>query len=279
MPAHSAIHGESTSPQPIIAYQPEPTQALDWTSPTDPENPRNFSLGLRAYTTAAVSFLAFVTAFAASIYSPAIDEVQKVFNVSEEIALLPLSLYNLGLAFGPLVGAPLSEVYGRKSVFLLTTPVFALFVLGAELSRDVASLCVCRFIAGVFAAPAISNASATIADVTDGRYRGIALGIYYAVPSCGAVLGPLVGGFVVIGKGWRWTQWVTLMFIGAAYIPVLFTPETYKVLLLQQRAKKLGLDHTTPQPKQSIQAALLYFLRKLFFRPIHMLFTEPIVTL
>ncbi|KAK6402643.1 hypothetical protein LTR95_019048, partial [Oleoguttula sp. CCFEE 5521] len=272
----SVADGASTSPLKSAAFQHEPSQTLDWTSPTDPENPRNFSLGLRIYTTAAVSFLAFVTAFAASIYSPAIEEVQKVFDVSEEIALLPLSLYNLGLAFGPLVGAPLSEVYGRKAVFLLTTPIFALFVLGAGLSRDVASLCVCRFVAGVFAAPAISNASATIADVTDGRYRGIALGIYYAVPSCGAVLGPLVGGFVVIGKGWRWTQWVTLMFIGAAYIPVLFTPETYKVRLLQRRAKKLGHDHKTPQPKQSIQAALLYFLRKLFFRPIHMLFTEPI---
>nr|OQO29690.1 hypothetical protein B0A51_02595 [Rachicladosporium sp. CCFEE 5018] len=279
MPAHFAIEGASVSPPDSVAYQPEPSTSLEWTSPTDRENPRNFPLATRIYTTAAVSFLAFVTAFAASIYSPAIEEVQNTFEVSEEVSLLPLSFYNLGLAFGPLVGAPLSEVYGRKAVFLLTTPVFALLVLGAGLSRDVASLCVCRFIAAVFAAPAISNASATIADITDGRYRGIALGIYYAVPSCGAVLGPLVGGFVVIGKGWRWTQWVTLMFIGAAYLPVLFTPETYKVRLLQQRAKKLGIDPATAQPKKSISAALLYFLRKLFFRPIHMLFTEPIVTL
>ncbi|EGX94609.1 general substrate transporter [Cordyceps militaris CM01] len=44
------------------------------------------------------------------------------------------------------------------------------------------------------------------------RWRGVALAVYYTVPSLGASLGPLVGGFLVhAGGGWRWT------FLSAAF--------------------------------------------------------------
>ncbi|KEF60357.1 uncharacterized protein A1O9_01917 [Exophiala aquamarina CBS 119918] len=163
------------------------SEDVDWES--HPENPRNFSLQRRVASTVAVTFLALVSTLAASIYSPAHAEVSEEFNVSEVVAILPLALYNLGLAFGPLVGAPLSESCGRKVVFLSTTPIFAAFTLGAGLSRSVAGLNVCRFFAGVFASPAISNASATIIDYTAGRYRGVSLAFYYSIPFFGAVSG------------------------------------------------------------------------------------------
>ena len=161
--------------------------ATDWNGPDDPDNPRNFSLRRRIASTVAVTCLAFVSTFAASLYSPAHDEVSTEFGVSDEVAILPLSLYNLGMAFGPLVGAPLSETFGRKAVFLTTTPVFALFTLGAGFSQGPASLISCRFFAGVFASPAISNASATIVDYTAGRYRAVSLAFYYSLPFFGAV--------------------------------------------------------------------------------------------
>lgn len=163
--------------------------ALDWNGKDDPENPRNFSLSVRIASTIAATFLASISTMAGSIYSPAHEEVAKVFNVSQEVAILPLSVYNAGLAFGPLVAAPLSETFGRKAVFLTTTPIFALFILGSGLSHSVTSLSICRFFAGVFAAPAVSNASATITDYTAGKYRAISLSFYYSIPFLGALLG------------------------------------------------------------------------------------------
>lgn len=56
--------------------------ATDWTGTDDPDNPRNFSRGVRVYSTVSVTVLAFVTAFAASIYSPGID------GVSAELSLI-----------------------------------------------------------------------------------------------------------------------------------------------------------------------------------------------
>ena len=173
-----------------VAYATDaPRHAKDWNGIDDPDNPRNFSLLRRVSSTAAVTFLAFVSTLAASIYSPGINGVTQEFAISEEMAILPLSLYNVGLAFGPLVGAPLSETLGRKAVLLATTPVFALFTLGSGFAQDVATLAVCRFFAGAFAAPAISNASATITDYTAGRYRAVSLSFYYSIPFFGAVFG------------------------------------------------------------------------------------------
>lgn len=74
---------------------------LDWNGKDDPENPRNFSLKRRIISTIAVTFLAFVSTFAGAIVSPAHDQIKKQFNTSDEVAILPLALYNSGLAFGP----------------------------------------------------------------------------------------------------------------------------------------------------------------------------------
>jgi len=162
--------------------------AKDWYGPDDPGNPRNWSLARAVTSTAAVSFLAFVSTLAASIYSPGHEQVQQEFNVSSTVAILPLSLFNLGMACGPLAGAPLSETFGRKVLFLSTTPIFALFILGSGFAGSLPTLLVCRFFAGVFASPAISNASATITDYSAARYRAVPLAFYYAIPFCAAVL-------------------------------------------------------------------------------------------
>lgn len=256
----------------------QPAHARDWNGKSDLGNPRNFSLIRRILSTISVTLLAFVTTFGASIYSGGIDDVSSTFHVSGELAILPLSLYNLGLAAGPLIGSPLSETFGRKAVVVGTTPMFALFTLGAGFSQSLVALCVCRFLAGVFAAPAVSNASATITDYTAGQYRGISMSFYYALPTFGAVLGPLIGGFASQARGWRWTQFVTLFFIIAFYIPVLFTRETYKKTVLQRRAKQLGLEGP-PQVQRSVAQATHHFATVLLFRPVHMLLTEPIVSL
>jgi len=264
-------HGADNTPAPQAA------NVLEWNGKDDPDNPRNFTLKRRIVSTAAVTFLAFVSTLGGAIYAPSHEDVSRIFKVSDEIAILPLSLFNAGLAFGPLIGAPLCETLGRKVVFLTTTPLFALFILGSGFSQSIVSLSICRFFAGVFASPAISNASATIVDYTAGRYRAVSLAFYYSIPFLGAVLAPLIGGFLVKSKGWRWTQWTTLFFIVVFYVPIIFTKESYKKTILQRRARKLGFDY--PTANRTLPQSIKYFTTTLFLRPLHMIATEPIVTL
>lgn len=69
--------------------------------------------------------------------------------MSQEVALLSISLYTIGCAIGPLIGAPLSEIYGRRAVYWFTLPWLMVFTAGAGVARNLQTLLVCRFIAGL----------------------------------------------------------------------------------------------------------------------------------
>lgn len=111
------------------------------------------------------------------------------FSVSSTVALLPLSLYILGLAFGPVLAAPTSETYGRRGVLLVSPPIFALFILGAGLSKNIASLTICRFLAGLFGSPSLSVGAGMMADLWTPRSR------FYAstIQALFGFLGPSLG--------------------------------------------------------------------------------------
>jgi Major Facilitator Superfamily len=77
-------------------------------------------------------------------------------------------------------------------------------------------------------------------------------------------------------KGWRWTQWCLLFICIPIWLFSLTTEETYKKIILQKRAKRLGIE----PPKAAIPgglAGIKFLLTVTLFRPINMLFTEPIV--
>ena len=130
--------------------------AQDWTGPDDPENPMNWALLKKVYHTVIPGLFAFIVTFGSSVYTPGYPEVMARFQISSVVALLGLSLYVLGLAFGPVLAAPISETYGRRVVYLVSLPMAALFTLGAGFSESFASLVICRFFAGFFGSPVLA---------------------------------------------------------------------------------------------------------------------------
>lgn len=95
------------------------------------------------------------SAFGATAYTPGITGVVQYLNVRMQTAVLGLSLYLLGIAFAPITTPHLSERFGRQAVYLVTQPIFCLFVLGASFSHSFAALATCRFFAGIFGGPSL----------------------------------------------------------------------------------------------------------------------------
>jgi MFS family permease len=87
-----------------------------------------------------------------------------------------------------------------------------------------------------------------------------------------------IGGFVTETKSWRWTQWVILFGVAFVFALTLGMAETYKKVILKSRAKRLGVPGP-PEPERTWAEAAKFFATKTVVRPLHMLFTEPIVTL
>ena len=179
--------------------------ALDWTGDDDEENPENWSTGKKAYHIAYVGLQCFVvyvdvsmlwasvltsnSTFGSSVYTPAIAEVARQFAVSIEVATLPLTLYLIGLGFGPTISAPISETFGRKIVYLTLFPVALLFTLGSGLAQSFATLNVCRFFAGAIGSGALAVGAGTNSDLYPPLKRAPVASVFLLAPFAGPALG------------------------------------------------------------------------------------------
>ena len=84
--------------------------------PGDPQNPKNWSKAYKWYCTMVVAITCFVVAFASSVITADLEDVAEEFNVSEEVALLPITVFVVGFGVGPMIFAPLSEIFGRRII-------------------------------------------------------------------------------------------------------------------------------------------------------------------
>jgi hypothetical protein len=71
----------------------------------DPENPKNWSKAYKWYCTMLIAVVCFVVALASAIVTADIEGVAMEFGVSEEVALLSVTLFVVGFGVGPMVFA------------------------------------------------------------------------------------------------------------------------------------------------------------------------------
>ncbi|KAG9230343.1 major facilitator superfamily domain-containing protein [Amylocarpus encephaloides] len=234
----------------------------------DLANPLNWSTWKKIVNMGIPSILCFVAAFGSSIYAPAIPDVMLDFHVSDTIATLSLTTYVLGLSFGPMLSAPISEMFGRLGTYRVAPPIGAIFTLAAGFSPNITTLCILRFFAGFFGGPSLSVCAGTSADLFLPKDRAVAGTFMLYFPFLGPVFGPVVGGYVTQHNGWEWSQYSLAIIIIATYLPVFFLGETY--LKVQEAAAAAA-----PKPPASTLLLGVVFITLL--RPVKMLLTEPIV--
>ncbi|KAG0648665.1 Polyamine transporter 4 [Hyphodiscus hymeniophilus] len=214
-------------------------------------------------------------AFGSSVYTPAIPYVMYDFQISDTIATVPLTTYALGLSFGPMLSAPISETVGRLGTYRYAVPISALFTLGAGFAPNIAALCVLRLFAGLFGGAPLSVCAGTSADLFRPKERAVAGTLLLYTGFLGPAVGPIVGGFVTQHNGWKWSQYALAIIMIVSYIPVLFLEETYLKIILRRNAK--AESAANPHAKPAAKALLLGILLITLLRPLKMLLTEPIV--
>lgn len=101
------------------------------------------------------------------------------------------SVYVLGYAFGPLVIAPMSELYGRVIVYNVCNTFFLLFSIACAVANSLSSLIVFRLFAGIAASCPITLGAGTIADLMPLEKRGAAMACWLMGPLIGPAVGPL----------------------------------------------------------------------------------------
>ncbi|UZJ51472.1 hypothetical protein CBS101457_000792 [Exobasidium rhododendri] len=230
-----------------------------------------------------VSFATLAVALASSAYTGATDSIAAEFGSSSTVITLGVSFFVLGFALGPLIWAPLSELYGRRNLYLISYSFLTLWNGVAAASPNMASLLVFRFLAGAFGSSPLTNAGGTIADVFAAKERGLAMAVFAAAPFMGPSLGPITGGFLGEKGGWKWVEGFLGIFSAVLLLlGFVMYSETYTPVLLRRRAKKLCEatgKHYISKLDEGKDVSVKNQFKIALSRPWLLLIYEPIVLL
>ncbi|KAJ6510608.1 major facilitator superfamily domain-containing protein, partial [Mycena sanguinolenta] len=172
-------------------------------SADDPQNPRNWSSTRRITINLILNVWVCALTYSSTAYVASIPTLMRHYNMSQEVALLGVTLTVLGFAAGPLLFGPASELYGRQAVYRFCGLLFS----------------------GDFTTP-----------LERGRYI-IAYGLFaFGGPS----LGPLASEFIQEYTDFRWNLLVMAIFSAVFSILVGLVPETHGPTLVKWRFAKEG---------------------------------------
>ena len=217
------------------------------------------------------------------MFTPGINQIAEDLQTSPSTVVGATTGFVVALGIGPLILAPLSELYGRRLLYIICFSIFALTQVPTALSPSVSFLITWRTISGFFGSVGVANGGGTINDMFYPNERAGIFGWYLLGPLLGPTIGPLLGGLIVQEIGWRWLFWIlTIVCIFNVLAGYFFLKESYAPAILV--ARKTVLEKSSPasegkkyhivgQDTRSLRKRLAHSMQ----RPLRILFTQPMV--
>ncbi|KAI9645639.1 hypothetical protein NHQ30_006381 [Ciborinia camelliae] len=286
----SRITHRTSTPRAKLPPGPLPVSNLaigivGWDSQTDPEMPMNFPEPKKWVLTGLLASITFISPLASSMFAPGVTFADEDFgNKSLILSSFTVSIFVLGYVVGPLILAPLSEIYGRRYVLTGGNIIFCLWQIGCALAPSLETLIGFRFLAGLGGSGCLTVGAGMIADLFHADRRGLATSLFSLGPLFGPVIGPIAGGFVAQRIGWRWVFWI--LFIAGTLITIgieILNVETNPRLLIKRKVARLSKElnrsdlRSVYDPSNSAHHSKSSVLANAMIRPLKMLMFSPIV--
>jgi EmrB/QacA subfamily drug resistance transporter len=154
-----------------------------------------------------------------TVVNVALPDIQKSLHASFADLQWVVDAYALTLAAFLLTAGVVGDMFGRRRVYATGVIIFSVSSLVCGVSTTPLMLNLSRGVQGVGAAIMFATSLALIAQAFSGRERGTAFGIYGAVLGGAVAIGPLLGGAITSGIGWRWIFFLNLP-LGVAAIAI-----------------------------------------------------------
>ncbi|KAJ3726767.1 multidrug resistance protein 4 [Lentinula raphanica] len=234
-----AGHGQSAMPADKKEEEVENLQD-DWED--DPVNARNWSFSKKWTCVAIISLYTFVSPLSSSMLAPGLPDIAAHYGVTSatETALM-LSIFLLSFALGPLILAPLSEMYGRTWILHFGTILTLAFNFGCAYAPSSGAFIAFRLLGGFSGSAPIACGGGSIGDLFSEHDRASAMAIYSLGPLIGPAVGPVAGGFISETIGPKYVFIVIAAACGVSLIvgiPLL--KETYGPVIRLRRARAEG---------------------------------------
>ncbi|KAK3305678.1 major facilitator superfamily domain-containing protein, partial [Chaetomium strumarium] len=183
-----------------------------------------------------VNFMTFFIQFSAGMIVTSLPEIMSEFGAEDRLELSSYIVlaFVLGHLAEPLLITPLSRIYGRSVVSRVCNSGFVLSTLLCSYASSLATLIFFRSMAGIFGGGALSNGTYTMKDL---KVLWGKTGLLHELSGLlGFILGPVCGGYISDGLGWRRTFALLAGAAAAVAISmVVVSRETYIPALLRQK--------------------------------------------
>jgi len=171
------------------------------------------------WTLTAVSVGIFMLLLDVTIVNVALPDIQRELDASLSDLQWVIDAYALSLAALLLTAGSLADLLGRRLIFAIGIVAFTAGSLLCGLATDPLFLALARAFQGVGGAIMFATSLALIAHAFRGADRGVAFGVFGAVTGIAVAIGPVLGGVITSGLGWRWIFFVNIPF-GVAAVAV-----------------------------------------------------------
>ena len=139
-----------------------------------------------------------------SVVNVALEALRRSFSVQIDGLQWVLNVYTLAYAVLLLSAGALSDRVGARTVFLLGSAIFTLSSLACGLAPSFDVLLVARTVQGIGAAMLVPSSMAILQQTfPDAGKRARAIGLWAGVGSLALAGGPVLGGALIAGIGWR----------------------------------------------------------------------------
>jgi len=155
-----------------------------------------------------------------NIVGPALPEILSQFGRPTHLSWIVTAFMLTSTITTPLYGK-LSDLYGRKALFIVAITIFLAGSALCGLARSMTELVLFRGLQGLGAGGLITLAQTTMADLIAPRERGKYQGLVVAVFAICSVAGPLLGGFITQHWSWRWIFYVNVPIGAVAFLLIL----------------------------------------------------------
>lgn len=303
---------ERCAPEDSQQQQHDHGQQASWDGPDDPANPYNWPSRRKVSVGIVCSASQLVTTMSAGMIAPAISQLLRDLGMQPATGQIALSSFFLGLGFAPFIVAPLSEMYGRKPVWLAGNVFYILWnslcpvgfssglmIVGRLLSACGASVGVTVgtsfrtlpsrahirnvCMSDVLTSPMPQITGPVLADMYRSKDRGKSMAVAGVLPYIGPALGPVVGGLATQHLSWPWLFWILSIFDALATVVGFFViHESYAPILLQRKARKAARALGAPQPTVAdrISASARDFSSRVgpaIVKPLRLLVARPVI--
>ncbi|KAM0327035.1 hypothetical protein ACHAQA_006158 [Verticillium albo-atrum] len=231
----------------------------------DPNDPLNWSLAYRRYIAGLVVMAMFLSTFLAAGPSTAIVQTAIDFFGTEDMSLSGgiakvayfFSTTALLQGMGNLVWMPLIVKYGRRPAYIASFTLYFATIAWVASTHSYASALAGRAVLGFASGAAESLGPLTISDVFYLHERGTIMSLFSCALAAGVSTGIVIGGLITINLHWRYIYWVSMPFVGACTLLIIFTfPETSYIRAAspaQSDAKMVGRADDGLDPKGDVE--------------------------